>query len=420
MIRDGVKVVADGNRFAGVSNTSTGADAATDVGVSGETGDIVSKPSIRLRASAMAHGSARSAGDVTLDTGAHVEGSIARNSALGTPTQVTFSVTFPGTDQGPVTVANNSQREISAGAYRDVIVRARGKLTLGPGKYFFSSLLVEPTAELRIKNDDTVIVYVKTSLVHRGLISEVAPYRANVLFAVAGNAPTLIEAPFRGTLVAPQSSIVLASTTTGHEGAFFGRSVEARPWTTIRHRPFVRFDCLGTPGACPASTCDANNNCTISYALPEAVAPFRAALVGTERVSIGSGAVLRSAPHAPPPLIVSGGTTRVGEAAVVGSIRSKGSVSLAPGARVMGYLATQAEATGKSTADVLGETGEGYSMPLETTSWSVQFQSSQADITVSQGQTRDLVAGAYRKVVVRAGGSGSPWVTSGMIAGSPR
>jgi hypothetical protein len=404
LIRDGVKLVADADRYAGVANMSSTTGSVTDFGVGSETGDVISRPSVRLRAGAVAHGAVRSGGGVTLEADARVEGSITRNSVFATPSQLTFSVTFPTSDQGSVTVANDSQRELSAGAYRDVIVRARGKLTLGSGIYFFSSLLIEPNGELRLRNDDTVVVYVKTSLVHRGLISEDAADRANVLFAVAGTAATLVEAPFRGTLLAPQSNIVLSSTTSGHQGAFFGRSVEAQPWTTIRHRPFARFDCLGSATGCPATACDGAGQCLMQYALPEAVTPFRAALVGSERVSIGSRVVLRGAPHAPPPLIVSGGTTRVGEGAIVGSIRSKGAVALAAGVRTTGYLATGADATGKTGADILGQVLEGYPMPLETTAWPVQFHSSQTDVTVLQGQTRDLGAGAYRKVVVRAGG----------------
>lgn len=403
LVRDGVKVVADGERFAAIANVSTSSGAATDLGASSQTGDVVSKSSVRVRSAGVVHGSVRSGGGVTVDAGARIEGSTETNASLGTPSQVTFSVTFPSTDQGSITVANDAQRELTAGAYRDVIVRARGKLTLGPGTYTFSSLLVEPTAELRLKNDEAVIVYVKTSLVHRGVISETASDRSNVLFAVAGTSSTLVEAPFRGTLIAPQSSIVLGSTSTGHQGAFFGRSVEAQPWTTIRHRPFSRFDCLGST-SCPVSACDATNRCTQAYALPEAVTPFRAALVGTQRLSVGSGAILRDSPQAPAPLLVSGGTTRIGEAAQVGSIRSVGPVTLAPRARATGYVATAAEVTGESTADVLGELREGYALPLETTQWSVQFQTSTTDVTVSQGQTKNLAAGAYRKVVVRGGG----------------
>ena len=72
---------------------------------------------------------------------------------------------------------------------------------------------------------------------------------ANILFVARGADPIPIEAPFRGTLIAPNAAVTLATVgSAGHTGAFFARAIEVAPDVTIRQRPFARPDCSDAEG----------------------------------------------------------------------------------------------------------------------------------------------------------------------------
>ena len=56
-----------------------------------------------------------------------------------------------------------------------------------------------------------------------------------------------VEAPFTGTLVAPDAPINLATVgAPGHTGAFYGKDVTVQPDNTIVHFPFSGPPSLGT------------------------------------------------------------------------------------------------------------------------------------------------------------------------------
>jgi hypothetical protein len=95
-----------------------------------------------------------------------------------------------------------------------------------------------------------VYFYLRQGLTFRGRIAERNPSLPNMLFVVLGGGAMPIEAPFRGTLVAPNASLTLATVgAAGHTGAFYAQSIEVAPDVVVHFRPFTRPDC-GDPTGC--------------------------------------------------------------------------------------------------------------------------------------------------------------------------
>ena len=86
---------------------------------------------------------------------------------------------------------------------------------------------------LNIDNSQgAVFIYLVNGFTFRGTINTKST-KANVLFGVAGTNPVVIETAFTGIVVAPETSITLATVPTQHKGAFFAQSILARKNTTI-------------------------------------------------------------------------------------------------------------------------------------------------------------------------------------------
>jgi hypothetical protein len=100
------------------------------------------------------------------------------------------------------------------------------------------SLAFEPDA---IASLDTrqgpIFVYVQGVFRFRGRIVNQGP-RADVLVAVFGTETVFLEAPFIGTVVAPNAGITLATVSAGHIGSFFAKDIELRAQTNVTHESF--------------------------------------------------------------------------------------------------------------------------------------------------------------------------------------
>jgi hypothetical protein len=77
-----------------------------------------------------------------------------------------------------------------------------------------------------------VFIYLLNGFTFRGTINTKST-KANVQFGAAGTNPVVIETAFNGIVVAPETSITLATVATRHTGAFFAQSILARKNTTI-------------------------------------------------------------------------------------------------------------------------------------------------------------------------------------------
>ena len=117
-----------------------------------------------------------------------------------------FKVAFPTSDQGAVDVEPGLQRTLAPGAYSDVVVKSRATLSLKTGTYFFNSLDLEPQAKVSTTSKTgPIIIYVRQGLIFRGSFSEQGGGVPRVF--VFGTSMVSLEAPFLGTLVAPNALV---------------------------------------------------------------------------------------------------------------------------------------------------------------------------------------------------------------------
>ncbi len=246
----GVLEIHDGVRLLGVNGQGRASAAniegntAAIFGVQSEVKDVWSSSGVDLRNSAHVFGSVRALGPVTRAAGAIVDGSVVNDPNAQLHSGVSWNVTFPSNSLGNISLEPGQVANPSSGArYGDYTVKRSSKLRLAPGTYYFNSLSIESQGILEMLNSNgPIFVYVRNNFTFRGTITRSAS-KGNYLFGLArksGEPPNsaIIEAPFKGIVVAPYGQVSLSSASTGHEGSFFGKTLIAHQWTSITHLPF--------------------------------------------------------------------------------------------------------------------------------------------------------------------------------------
>ena len=124
----------------------------TEVEVAAEAtvnGNVLSGGTVALRSQATINGDVMAAEGVTIDAGAVVNGTVNENATVAI-VEIPEKEDIPtGTED--VDVALDEVRPMLApGYYKEFIVRARGKITLGAGRYTFEEFFLEPDAEIEL------------------------------------------------------------------------------------------------------------------------------------------------------------------------------------------------------------------------------------------------------------------------------
>jgi len=244
-LADRVKVKKPDGTFAPVVNAGT---VELNVGVDAQVGDVFSRAPVVLRDRASVTGSVRSMRTVTRHANTVVTGTVVENGFIQVP-NLNLSVTFPGSNQGNKTVPVNGQLTLSPGAYADVQVFSGGTLFLSGGTYHFNNFTVEPQARISCTSQATqVTVYVKLGFIFRGsIIEKNSSARPKFFLGCFGTSLIPIEAPYTGTLVAPDAPVKLGTVgAPGHTGAFYVKDLTVDPDNTILHFPFSGPPSLGT------------------------------------------------------------------------------------------------------------------------------------------------------------------------------
>lgn len=228
---------------ARVSNVGS---TVTDLGVDALTGAVWSGGDVTLRGlnsrsiGANVIGDVTAAGRITLQNGARIQGTQRPGQAIAA-SQVPFPVTVPAASTTSKTVPVGGSLALGPGNYGEVHVFTGGTLTLAPGRYFVGSLLIEPNAHVVLQNASApVYLYIRGSLLYNGAFEEQATgeLEGNVFVGMLGTSDVTLQAPFTGTIVAPNSTLTLATVTGGHTGSFFARSIEVRPDVVVTHKAF--------------------------------------------------------------------------------------------------------------------------------------------------------------------------------------
>jgi hypothetical protein len=234
-VRDRSQVRVPAGGYATVSNLATG---TTSVGVNAQVGNLWSIPGVALQSNAAVNGFLKTSGVVTPPTGNTVTGGVTENLPI-VPEQRVRHVIFPNATSN-VDLDTNQTQTLAPGSYLRLNVKTGAKLTLSSGTYYFDNVTFEPNAEIRLnKANGPIYVYVLNAFIHRGKFVDGGGKLANLLVGYFGTAMAIVEAPFLGTLVAPNAKISLATVgAPGHRGAFFGKDIELAPDTTVWLYPF--------------------------------------------------------------------------------------------------------------------------------------------------------------------------------------
>jgi hypothetical protein len=244
-IGDRAKIVDANGAPASIASLGTG---TLELGADSNVGDLWSKGPLFLRERAKVSGSAEVAGTVTRQNATIVTGGVVSNPNLASVTAATLGTTFGNPCGGNVSLEPDKVRTLSPDTYGDVSVKAGATLTLKGGNYTLNSLQVEPQANLALDvATGPVVLFVKSSFTFRGRVSSPLDATPSLLIGYAGTSSAAIEAPFQGTIIAPNAKINLATVPgTAHQGSFFAKDIEVFPDARITFKPFAWDSVLPT------------------------------------------------------------------------------------------------------------------------------------------------------------------------------
>lgn len=260
-----LRLPAASSLFNTALSATTRLDVKDNVTVSGPSGlTLASTGPLELGADSLVNGRVAAIGDVSLRERAHVTGSVTSQTsfthqnlwtidgALSAPTNLSpvldqaLTVEFPSSSQ-PLNLEPDQVSSASPGAFTTLNLKARSKLTLAPGDYYFDSVQVEPGAELKLSDaQKPVVLHARGQLSFSGSMPNALP--ANVLWMAAGTQSVNINSPLVGTLLAPNADVRLAPTNGAtHRGAVFGKSVLVEASSPFLLVPFSGWEQLVHP-----------------------------------------------------------------------------------------------------------------------------------------------------------------------------
>jgi hypothetical protein len=222
---------------AGTGTTTLGADAAV--------GDLLGGGAMTLRDRSFVSRNVQSGGVLTRQNGVVVSGTISERVPLRSLVNRSWLVVFSDSATS-VNLTSGQTKVLSPGTYTNVTANGGSKLTLKAGTYNINSLKLEPQSTLTLDTSaGAVIVNVKNELIYRGTVPNRQSVAGKALFGYFGSTMVSVDAPFAGTLVAPNATIKLESLNGAtHYGAFFGKNVEVHQGGNVVHQPFTSWASL--------------------------------------------------------------------------------------------------------------------------------------------------------------------------------
>lgn len=234
-VQDRASVV---NKSDGPAKVVNAGQSLTRIGVSALTGDLWSRASVDLASNSTIAGDLTTASGATQATGATVTGSLNTNVSLELES-TKWTPSLPTGNSGDVQLEPNEIQQIGPAAYGQVVVKMGATLRLQSGVFLLDRLLIEPSAKLELLSGEPTVLYVKNELIFRGSVvnaTDPDATRVQLLVVPIGTAGAVVEAPFKGTIFAPNGPVTLSGGT--HHGAFFGQDFELAADSKVVHRPF--------------------------------------------------------------------------------------------------------------------------------------------------------------------------------------
>jgi DNA-binding protein YbaB len=237
LIDDRVRITDQaGTGFGRICNAGM---VQTNIGVTADVGQVISRAKVVVRDRGRVHGSIRTSGVLETQNNTEITGPVLENAAVILP-ELLVNVAFTGTPLPAINLEPNTQATAAPGYYAGITVKSGSTLTFtATGVYRCNSFQLEPQSRVIIRSGGPTYIYARDTFIYRGRIDDQQGGFPNLLVGHFGTSQTTVEAPFRGTIVSPTAKIQLATVgTAGHSGAFHGMNVEVFPDTRVTHRPF--------------------------------------------------------------------------------------------------------------------------------------------------------------------------------------
>lgn len=220
---------------------------------------IYSRSSVTLNDRTQVSGLVKTGGTLTKLNQVTVGGPVTEHAAFDPPVMFRREVVFPPGPGSDVLLEPDQQATIPPGRYRMIRVKSRAKLFLSTGAYFIDTLeVLEPQAQLILdETSGSVQMYVLQPFAFRGSVSSNKPF-PELLIGVINAGTVNFEAPFNGTVICPNSDLVLGTVPGDtHSGAFFAKTIEIQPGVQLVRRPSPGLTATPpipiTPGSCTIS-----------------------------------------------------------------------------------------------------------------------------------------------------------------------
>lgn len=229
--------------------------ALTTIGNDAQTKDILSIAGVRIGDRTNVTGSVWSNGAITLGTGVAPTGGTHPNAGLSLPTvpNLTDVVVPVATGATNMYVNAGTSLPLAPGSYHNLYLNSGGTLLLQPGNYYFETLLINAQSTVMLNPSGQVRVYVRNQLALRSPFVNSDQTPAVAYVGYFGTNSVVLEAPFYGTVVAPNSTLELGTGTARYfAGEYWAKTVTVRPDT------FVTCMATGSQGGSsePLPTCN--------------------------------------------------------------------------------------------------------------------------------------------------------------------
>jgi hypothetical protein len=270
-LADRVRVSSNVEGRTTIANVGTG---STELGVESRTDTVLSLAGVRVAEAGVVSGELHHVGPVTPQSTASIAKDVPRTTLPTKPFSVHVPAAPTGSHAGVSVDPDSLYGPLAPGAYPHLRVASRASLTLTSGSYSFDDLALEPQSRLLF--DDAagpIYIRVKRSLTLRGELGAVGAPDPRLLWLFDGEGSVSVEAPLRGSLLAPRASVRLATlhgTAPQHRGAVLSRDLQVDPdvrfvhvgfrWLSTKAQVSPSSACLGQPvtvsveTAGPAST----------------------------------------------------------------------------------------------------------------------------------------------------------------------
>ena len=233
LLRDRARAYSAAGVLGPIWNRGAG---VTELGVEARSGSIVSNGSVTLRDRAFVSGSILSAHSVSVGTATVSPGPITQFGTVNLPPLPTLPAFVPGT--GETYVNPPTPLSLTPGSHGAVTVNFGGVLELSAGDHYFSALTINANVTVHASADTRIFVSgafaLRTPILLTGSSSALAP----IFIGLSTPNALVIEAPFDGTIVAPNSMVSFGSGSgITYRGHFYARGIEVRPGSILQCAP---------------------------------------------------------------------------------------------------------------------------------------------------------------------------------------